>query len=225
MKRTFSFFFFFLILLLLYFSNHNNSYAALVGSDGKTFRERRQAWLSSMPDPNTLASTKDSLELERRIELYLFGWLERCAVETNWKDKCKGQVVTETIQRMATRGYWINPGPKQQKGYLIMIPLKYYGASPYQGSDKADVINTAANDSVLKWYRDFVIGQGQVFSDGQPNKEIAGAVGAYLYTAYYDRGVQFNVFACPSSTGNCIGTHWKTFSYPASKGGSGKTFP
>ena len=224
MKGILNLFFFFLIFSLLYFTSHGSAYAALVGADGKTFQQRRQAWLSSMPDPGTLSSTNDPLELERRIELYLFGWLERCAIDTNWKDKCKGVVVTETIQRMATRGYWINPGPKQQKGYTIIIPLKYYAASPYQGQDKADVISSAANDSVLKWYRDFVIGQEQVFSDGQPNKEIAGAVGAYLYTAYYDRTVQFDVFACPGSTGNCLGTHWETFSYPASKGGSGKTF-
>ncbi len=207
----------------------STSYAALVGADGKTFEQRRQEWLNSMPDPETMnvvsrTDPNQELILDSRVENYLFGWLENCAIKADWKNKCRGDVVTQAIEWFVGSSYWIDLGPKQHRGFAIMIALKYYGGSPYNGNDKADVISQKAYDAVIKRYRDEVIGQAEVFGDGNPNKEIASVVGAYLYTAYYDRNAQFSIFACPGSTGNCLGTNWKTFSYPTSKGGTGKTF-
>jgi hypothetical protein len=121
--------------------------------------------------------------------------------------------------------YWIDRGPKQQRGYAMMIPLKYSGDSPYQGPNKADVISREAYRKVLERYRERMIGEGDVFTVGQPNKELASAIGVYLYTAYYDQGIQFERFGCIDEDGNrCIGTHFKSFSYPRSKGGSGQEF-
>jgi ferredoxin-like protein FixX len=197
------------------------------GGDGLTFEERRQQWLNSMPDPDGFSVVKSSgaekeTELDHRVENYLFGWLENCATKSSWKDKCRGDVLTQMIEWFVSTSYWIDKGPKQQRGYAMMIPLKYYGTSPYTGEGKADVISGNAYDAVIDRFRDRMIGDGGVFEVGQPNKELASVVGVYLYTSHYDQNIMFDQFGCLDANGNaCIGTKFKSFSYPKSKGGTG----
>lgn len=196
------------------------------GGDGLTFEERRQDWMGSMPDPRGFSTvpsgTNKEAELDDRVENYLFGWLENCATKSSWRDKCRGEVVTQMITWFVSTDYWIDKGPKQQRGYAMMIPLKYYATSPYPG---ADVISKIAYDAVLKRYRKRMIGEGGVFTVGQPNKELASVVGVYLYTSNYDKNIMFDQFGCLDSSGKaCLGTHFKTFSYPKNKGGTGKTY-
>jgi ferredoxin-like protein FixX len=199
----------------------------LVGGDGMTFEERRQAWLNSMPDPDDYSVVKSSgaekeSELDHRVENYLFGWLENCATKTTWNGKCNGAVLTQMIEWFVSTSYWIDKGPKQQRGYAMMIPLKYYSPSPYSGEGVADVISADAYHSVLDRYSEKMIGDGGVFQVGQPNKELASVVGVYLYTSHYDQNIEFAQFGCLESDGShCLGTHFKSFSYPKSKGGSG----
>lgn len=201
-----------------------------VGGDGLTFEQRRQQWLNSMPDPSGFTVVKSSgsekeTELDHRVENYLFGWLENCATKNSWKDKCKNDVLTQMIVWFVSTNYWIDKGPKQQRGYAMMIPLKYYGASPYAGDGKADVINADANKAVLDRYKKRMIGEGGVFEVGQPNKELASVVGVYLYTSHYDQNIVFDQFGCLDADGNaCLGTKFKSFSYPKSKGGTGKEY-
>lgn len=201
-----------------------------IGGDGLTFEQRRQQWLNSMPDPDAFAIVKSSgaekeAELDYRVENYLFGWLENCATKSSWANKCRGDVLTQMIEWFVSTNYWIDKGPKQQRGYAMMIPLKYYGSSPYSGGGKADVISVNAYDAVLDRFRDRMIGEGGVFEVGQPNKELASVVGVYLYTSHYDQNILFDQFGCLDSDGNaCLGTHFKTFSYPKSKGGTGKEY-
>jgi hypothetical protein len=210
-------------------TNLSTGSQSLTGGDGLTFEQRRLAWLASMPDPdgfNTVPSGTDKeAELDHRVEDYLFGWLENCATKPSWKDKCVGDVVTQMITWFVSTSYWIDKGPKQQRGYAMMIPLKYYGGSPFSGSGKADVISDTAYNAVLKRFRDRMIGEGGVFEVGQPNKELASVVGVYLYTSHFDQSIKFDQFGCiDSSNDPCLGTHFKTFSYPKSLGGTGQTY-
>jgi ferredoxin-like protein FixX len=201
-----------------------------VGGDGMTFEERRQAWVNSTPDPEDFSIVKSSgaekeTELDHRVENYLFGWLENCVVKSTWRDKCNGAVLTQMIEWFVSTSYWIDKGPKQQRGYAMMIPLKYYGSSPYSGPGKADVISSDAYQAVLDRYSKKMIGEGGVFQVGQPNKELASVVGVYLYTSFYDQTVQFDQFGCLDSDGSrCIGTNFKSFSYPRNKGGTGTEY-
>jgi hypothetical protein len=200
------------------------------GGDGLTFNQRRQQWLNSMPDPDGFSIVRSSgaekeTELDHRVENYLFGWLENCATKSSWQDKCRGDVLTQMIEWFVSTSYWIDKGPKQQRGYAMMIPLKYYSPSPYSGNGSADVISSEANKAVLDRYSKKMIGEGGVFQVGQPNKELASVVGVYLYTSHYNQDIQFDQFGCLDSDGSpCLGTHFKSFSYAKSKGGTGTQY-
>jgi len=154
------------------------------------------------------------------VENYLFGWLEGCATKANWNQKCKSTVVTEAIKHFVGR-YWIAPGPKAQRLFALYIALRYFGSSPYRGSDKRDVISVEAYNEILDRYREFLFDPLGFFGTGNPNKMIASSVAAYLYTYYYDRTSRFEKFGCFDSNGKqCLGAEFQSFSY----GGNNYTF-
>ncbi len=170
---------------------------AQVGADGRTFAGRKSYYLSTltgMKDPAnltptaTLTSLSDKAILDNRAN-FLFGWLEKCLVDPSWSGKCKisGGVVEQTIRYFVGGAFWIDPGPKAQRGFAVIIPLRY-----------KDVITTIAYNAVLERFSKNQIGQHDVYTVENENKLIMSAVGLYLYTEYFAPQATLSLYGCSS---------------------------
>ncbi len=178
----------------------NTAYAqtAQVGADNMTFTDRKSAYLATLTgnlDPANLTPTvtmttaADKAILDTRVNV-LFGWLEKCLTVSSWSGKCKtpgnsGTVVEQTIQYFVSGSYWIHLGPKAQRGYAIIIPLRYQS-----------VISTVAYNAVISRYSVNQVGQNDVYTVENENKLIMSAVGLYLYTEYYDPNATLTMYGC-----------------------------
>lgn len=141
------------------------------GLDGLTFSQRKQQWLASVPDP------LPSMDNEERLR-YLFSWLEKGIYD---------DVVSETIQYLV-RDYWYD-GIRAQAGYAMMILLKY-------GSVGNGLISSA-DEQIIKDRYIKSITESDFFSHVNPNKQLYAMVGAFLFTEFFDKSLEFPKFGYP----------------------------
>ncbi|MFQ5706552.1 MAG: hypothetical protein ACE5HO_03835 [bacterium] len=162
-----------------------------VGADGRTYVQRRQDWLESLPAPNS------AMTMEKRRE-YLFGWLEKGVYDT---------VVAEAIDHWLG-DYWFK-GIRAQHGYAVFMLLKY-------GNRGTKILSTAQQETIHSNYLELIEKSG-AFGDLNPNKQIYAMVGVYLYTKYFDSTLSFPVYGHPVSVTSPIPdfyrNSWPDFRY------------
>lgn len=142
-----------------------------IGLDGLTFSQRKQQWLASVPNPSP------SMDNEQRLN-YLFSWLEKGIYN---------DVVSETIQYLVG-DFWYG-GIRAQAGYAVMILLKY-------GRVGSGLISLT-DEQLIKDRYVKSIEESDFFSHVNPNKQLYAMVGAFLYTEFFDKSLQFPTFGYP----------------------------
>ena len=162
--------FIFLLLLVsnLFLSNLYGQ-SGNVGGDGRTFSQRKSAWLASIPAPSL-----DESFFDRKS--YIWGWLENGDYSSP---------VHETVQEIIA---W-KKGIHAQKGLLAVMILKYgdKGNNLMSDSDEQDI-----RDQYEKW-----IAMGETFSSHNPNKQIFAMIGVYIYTKYYNPSLELPFYGHP----------------------------
>jgi hypothetical protein len=166
--------------------------ASLSGADGKTFQQRRSAWLNSLPAPSS------SMDMDTRHE-YFFGWLEKGIYNS---------VVSETIENFVGTNFWLY-GPRAPASYAAALLLRY-------GQQGTGIISSSDEKAIKDRYEKSIETSG-IFGHLNPNKELLVMVGVYLYTSYFDRSITVPIYGYPEhlhpDPPTYFKSHWKDFSY------------
>ncbi len=162
-----------------------------IGADGKSLEIRKQEWLSSLPSPG------QSLPMWERHS-YLLSWLY-----TNQYNS----VVSETIHDMVD-AYWMN-GQRLQHAYAANILISF-------GSRGNGLISVTDEEKIHERYERF-IARSDIFSDLNPNKQIAAMAGVYLYTKAFDRQATVPIYGYAQSVNSPVPgfykNQWPSFDY------------
>lgn len=181
------------------FAGQSNSFTTLtaaqsgaVGADGKTFQQRRSAWLNSLPAPTS------SIDMSTRHE-YFFGWLEKGIYNST---------VSETIKDFVGTSFWLR-GPRAPAAYAAALLLRY-------GTQGTGIISSSDEKTIKDRYQK-TIETSNLFGHLNNNKGILAMVGVYLYTSYFDKSIRVPIYGYPEyldpDPPSYYRPHWKNFSY------------